>query len=260
MTVRLLEDLSPLERLSLIDMSYSRMDTYDMCAAKFFYSYILKEERVFGAPAALGSMVHSVLENVDWKEPLNVLDMHRDLESQRDFHDPERQISDDLIDVGYNVLSEFADRHEGDLVDNLGVEVPFAIVVGSALVSGYIDRVDRTPAGIHIIDYKTGKYEVAAKNIAQNLQVGIYALAMSKHYPDTTIKAELYYLRSGRRKSHTFTPEELTQVEQQLIDKVNSIIGDRSFHYTENTRVCSFCDFRKNGSCPVGIRRYGGTD
>lgn len=259
MSVRLLQDLTPLEKLALIDMSYSRIDTYDMCRAKYYYSYIQKEERVFGPAAALGNMVHGVLEEVDWTAPLDLDAMLENLVKQRDVYDPDREIPADLVAVGTTVLEEFVDRHDGDRFNVLGAEVPFAIVVGSALIVGYIDRVDRDANGIHITDYKTGKYEVAQKNVADNFQTGLYALAMSKTYPGEPITAELYYLRSGKQKGHLYTPEELEVVEQRLVDKINEIITDRNYSPTDNTRVCSFCDFRKNGACAVGVRRYGGT-
>jgi hypothetical protein len=51
--IKKLEDLDPLQRLSLTEFSYSRIDTYKQCAAKYFYSYILKEPRLFGEAAVL---------------------------------------------------------------------------------------------------------------------------------------------------------------------------------------------------------------
>lgn len=256
-----IEDISPLEQLCLTDISYSRLDTYLTCPAKYFYSYIEQQERMFGAAASLGSMVHGVLETVVGDEPLDLGEMYRYLEQQRLVHDPDRLVTDELMDAGTNILAEFVDRHEGEEFHVYAKEMPFAIVVGSSLICGYIDRVDRRPSGgIHIIDYKTGKWEVAAKNIAENLQLGIYALAASYYFPGESIQAELYYLRSGRRKSHTFTPADLEIVERRVIDLVDEMIHTNMYHPTDNARVCSFCDYRKNGSCKVGIGRYGGTD
>jgi len=51
--IKKLEDLDPLQKLSLTEFSYSRIDTYKQCAAKYFYSYILKEPRLFGEAAVL---------------------------------------------------------------------------------------------------------------------------------------------------------------------------------------------------------------
>lgn len=257
--IRLIDDLTPLERLALIDISYSRLDSYHRCPAKYFYTYIQQEPRTFSAPAALGSIVHGVLERVEWEEPLNLADMVREFETQRPTHDPDREIGQTLIEAGYTQLTEFVDRHDGEQFDVLAVEMPFALVVGSALVTGYIDRVDRTPQGIHFIDYKTGKWEVAVKDIPTNLQLSIYALAISQRYPGENIRGELYYLRSGRRKTYDFSPEDLQRIEQDVIQEVGAVIEDQNFSFTDNVRECSFCDHRKSGTCKVGMKRYGGT-
>jgi RecB family exonuclease len=72
-------------------------------------------------------------------------------------------------------------------------------VLGSYLISGYIDRIDSWGEdGVKIIDYKTGKWEVSPKDIPTNLQLGIYAMAVDYLYPDKNIYAELYYLRSRK--------------------------------------------------------------
>lgn len=254
--IRNREDLSPLEELALIDISYSRLNTLEWCQAKYLYSYILLEERTFGAAATLGNVIHSALEETDWDRPLDLGQLNQIYRERRVDFDPDREINDDLIDAGYRMLTEFVDRHEQDVFNVIATEQPFHFVLGNAGISGYIDRVDRDPNGVlHIIDYKSGKSEVAAKNIANDLQLGVYALAMSLLYPEEeTIYAELYYLRSGRRKGHLFTREDLVVVENNLLEKINELIDMDDFHYTPNSRLCSFCDFRK--ICPVGQKRY----
>jgi len=48
-----LNNIDPFIRLSLTDLSYSRMDTYKMCPSKYFFSYIKKEPRQFNDAAVL---------------------------------------------------------------------------------------------------------------------------------------------------------------------------------------------------------------
>ena len=57
------DKIDSLTKLSLMDLSYSRIDTYTMCPAKYFYSYITKEPRFFNEAATLGNIVHAVLED-----------------------------------------------------------------------------------------------------------------------------------------------------------------------------------------------------
>lgn len=102
---------------------------------------------------------------------------------------------------------------------------------------------------------KHGKWEVAQKDIANNLQLGIYALAVSLAFPDKKIRAELYYLRSGRRKFHLFSEEDLEQVKLDLLANINKIVEDNSFVATMNERTCTFCEHAASGACATGVGR-----
>ena len=74
------DSLNDLQKLGVVDFSYSRIDTYTQCAAKYFYSYILKEPRQFNPPAVLGNIVHSVLENIlDNEKTLDITDLETNM-------------------------------------------------------------------------------------------------------------------------------------------------------------------------------------
>ena len=256
---RLLEELSSLEQLSLIDISYSRLNTmFDKdwgCDAKYFYAYVAKEPKQFGAAATLGNVIHKALEeNLDPNEPVDLESLLVSYEEQLPLWDPDGAINQDLRAAGYEMLTEFVDRHASDKFPIIAKEYPFAIVVGRGLISGYIDRVDRVGDRIIITDYKSGKKEVAAKNIPSDLQLGIYALAADTMFPGHEIYAQLYYLRTGRQKGHTFSKYDLESVESKLLELISRIISKRDFHPTANERICNWCDFN-NGVCPVGTAR-----
>jgi len=51
--IKNIHDIDPIQRLSLTDFSYSRIDTYKQCPSKYFYTYIKKEPRLFGEAAVL---------------------------------------------------------------------------------------------------------------------------------------------------------------------------------------------------------------
>ena len=255
--VRTAESLSPLESLALVDFSYSRLDTYAMCPSKYFYSYIQKEPRTSNDAALLGNIIHSVLEEcVEKEKDLDLDVLYSEYEKQKDSFDPQSNIPDILIDAGTNILSEFYDKHSGDSFDIFEKELGFRFIIGTYAINGYIDRVDVYDEDtINIIDYKTGKWEVAQKNIKDNLQLGIYAIATSLIFPDKNIRAELYYLRSGKRKFHLFTKEDVENAKQSLILKINKIMEDTSFSPTGNERVCGFCEHAESGACATGVAR-----
>lgn len=257
MKLRTLDELDELEKLALINMSYSRLDTYEMCPSKYYFTYIQKEERVFGAAASLGNVIHGVLEDTVG-DTLKYDHMLQRMEHHREIYDPDRLIDEGLLSAGRQMIGEFVDRHEYEEFDVIGKEKEFSLVVGSALVRGFIDLVTRERDGtIRITDYKSGKWEVSAKAAPTNLQIGIYALAASIMFPDTPVYAELYYLRSGRRKGHLFTPGNMEETYESVLERVNTIIEDRNFSATKDRRPCTFCDFAKpeNPVCKTGVAR-----
>lgn len=250
------DTLSDFEKLAVVDFSYSRIDTYSQCPARYFYSYITKEPRLFNPPAALGNIVHSVFENtLDTGRPLDIEELKSEYEKNIPVWDPNNLIPQDLISVGSNILEEFYDQNYDKEFNIYAKELQFEFMIGSYRIIGFIDRVDVIGDRVNIVDYKTGKWEVAQKDIANNLQLGIYALAMDHIFPEKEVYAELYYLRSGRKKGHLFTKEDLVQVKYNLINSINKIMNDVNFSPTSNVRVCSYCDHAKSGACGTGVFR-----
>ena len=169
--------------------------------------------------------------------------------------DPKSEISDQLANDGVQILEDFYDIYEGRLFEVFDKEMEFNFVLGNYSIIGYIDRVDVLEDTVEIVDYKTGKREVAQKDVHKNLQLGIYALAASRAFPDKKVKASLHYLRSGRIKGHEYSVEDLENVKVMLLEKINLIVNDFNFTPTKNERICYFCDHAKSGACPTGAAR-----
>lgn len=163
--IRSIEDLDPLEKLSLSDFSYSRLDTYKMCPSKYFYTYIQKEPRSFNDAAVLGNIVHSVLEEcVSAEAPLNHSALHEEYVKQKESYDPTGIIPDQLIEAGTEILNEFYDKHFDDSFNIYEKELGFSFVIGTYVINGFIDRVDLIDDNtINIIDYKTRKMGSSTK-------------------------------------------------------------------------------------------------
>jgi len=204
-----------------------------------------------------GNIIHSVLEdNVSKEEKLDHSKLVESYQEHAQKQDPTKIVGPELVGVGTTILNEFFDQYGESTFDVYDKEYEFKFIIGSYSILGYIDRIDVVDENtLKIIDYKTGKWEVAQKDIANNLQLGIYALAVSQQFPDKNIHAELYYLRSGRRKGHLFTREDLENVKENLLKEINKITEDTFFHPTKNERACTYCDFAKSGACGTGAFR-----
>ncbi len=203
-----------------------------------------------------GNIVHSVLEDTISKDSnLNHDEMVKKYEEHKLSYDPEGKISNELISAGKEIIDEFYDKYSDFSFDVYEKEYGFSFIIGNYHIMGYIDRIDLYDDRVHIIDYKTGKWEVSQKEVPNNLQLGIYALAASLIFPDKEVYAELHYLRSGRKKGHTFSQEDIENVKEKLIKNINLIIKDQNFTATGNSRLCSWCDHAKTGACPTGVFR-----
>jgi RecB family exonuclease len=254
--IRRIEDIDDFTKLTLSEFSYSRIDTYEMCPSKYFFSYIKKEPRQFNGPAILGNIVHEVLENtVSAEDVLDLDEMHNKYIESIDSYDPNKALSEDLLNAGAQIIDEFFDLNKDKTFDVYGKEIGFKFVIGNYSIIGFIDRIDVVDDNVFIVDYKTGKREVAAKDVSSNLQMGIYALAASVMFPGKTITAALHYLRTNRLKAHTYSKEDLEFIKQKLVERIMVIVEDQNFSPTLNERVCSFCDHSQSGACAVGAVR-----
>ncbi|MDO5682142.1 MAG: PD-(D/E)XK nuclease family protein, partial [Propionibacteriaceae bacterium] len=63
----------------------------------------------------------------------------------------------------------------------LGVEVEFEVPIEVAgdrvILTGSVDRLERTPQGLHIVDFKTGRRAPDKRGVASHEQLGVYQLA-----------------------------------------------------------------------------------
>lgn len=203
-----------------------------------------------------GNIIHSVLEKVvDKEKPLDHQEMIKQFDLSKNKLDPDNKISKELISVGKNIIDEFYDQNLNTKFDVYDKEHPFNFIIGNYLMIGFIDRIDIIGDRVNIVDYKTGKWEVPQKGISENLQLGIYALAASLAMPEKEIYAELHYLRSGKKKGHLFSKEDLENVKIRLISLIKQIVNDTSFAATKNVRACFYCDHAKSGECGTGVFR-----
>lgn len=142
-----------------------------------------------GAVAGLGTLVHAAMEHADGIDEAALWAVVAERWGELDFESPwrdraEQQRARDLV----RRLALYLRRFEADGGTLLGAEPHFEVPVAldpprahGAVVSGYIDRVERTGAGeVVIVDLKTGKREPQTDaKVADNPQLAAYQLALA---------------------------------------------------------------------------------
>jgi putative RecB family exonuclease len=155
----------------------------------------------------------------------------------------------DLLD-GYFVLED-PTRFEPVAREQL-VEV----VVDGLRMRGYIDRLDRSPAGdLRVVDYKTGAAPREAFEGKALFQMKFYALVLWRTHGIVPRQLKLIYLADRDTLSYQPDEEELIRFERTvkaIWQAIATATARRDFRPSPG-RLCDWCSFQS--LCPA----YGGT-
>ncbi len=138
------------------------------------------------------------------------------------------------------ILSEFFDKSYDPKNLPLSLEQIFSVKISPTLkVGGRIDRIDKTEAGIEIIDYKTGK-SPTKKDVENDLQMTIYAMAAMNETEE--VKVSFYFFANQEKISSFRKKEDFEVVKSELIKKAEEI-SKSDFSPTPG-KHCDFCEFK----------------
>jgi CRISPR/Cas system-associated exonuclease Cas4 (RecB family) len=145
------------------------------------------------------------------------------------------------------------------------LESRFAIEIGNDeaglhTVSGIIDRIDKTPDGYEIIDYKTTRKMPSQDKVDNDIQLSIYLRAFLDRYPKEIdrldkITVSLYYLKHGVKLSSKRTLEQLATLEKTFLDVIRSIEEGKFDPIL--SPLCDWCGYQK--ICPVWKHKFADT-
>lgn len=118
---------------------------------------------------------------------------------------------------------------------------------------GVIDRIDRTPEGLEIIDYKTGKVPKSPDRQHQKLKQGLYyALLVREVLGETPVKIKFYYLVDGTVLSTTPHDAQLDALEQSI--RHNWEFVNQGQYKSRISPLCGWCPYQ--ALCPA----FGGSE
>ncbi|MBI2238153.1 MAG: PD-(D/E)XK nuclease family protein [Actinobacteria bacterium] len=238
-------------------LSYSAINTYETCPAKYRFQY---EDRLPSAPSpalSFGDSLHQAL-HLFHSRPVPVApslaELHDILEAVwvRDgFSDePEERM---YLDHGRQVLAQYHRDNAGSYRIPAALEFRFAVEIEGVQLTGIIDRMDRIPGGgYEIIDYKTNRRLPPRSVIERDLQLSIYFLAAGEVWGIEPERLTLYYLLPGQRMTTTRTAGDADQLRRRIATVAERIAAGK-FEPRENP-LCDWCDYQR--LCPVFRHRY----
>ncbi len=227
-------------------LSYSALADYERCGYRFYVERVLgipgAEERSRGAAAQRGTLVHALLERIDFRRPVIA-----DLPTLAALPQRDRQELRALIEGFAQSATCARLAAAGQL--RREQRFAFALAGGAPMLTGVLDVLARETAKQWlIVDYKTdrlGRAEpatVVGERYA--IQQLIYAVAVLRRGVDAVEVAHLFLEAPAQPVSRTFTRPELPELEAELQRRAAGILRCEFAPSQEPQR--SLC-----GGCPA---------
>jgi len=247
--------LAPVPDDEPLSVSYRQVDDYETCPLKYHYIHILRIPLRQHHAVVYGSALHNAVEfylrrraagnYTSLEDFLIAFDnawrnegfLTRDHEEQRKR-------------AGIAALTRFYHEEEASGQKPTDVEREFGVSVGLNRVRGRFDRVDETPDGLVIVDYKSSDVtdqKKADQRARESLQLKIYALAQNEMTGRLPARVELRFLESGLTGRHRPGPEDLREA-RAAIEEAARGIRQRQFEATPGYQTCRYCPY--NQICP----------
>jgi len=245
-------------------ISYSAFDTYQNCSLKYKFQIIDKIKTPKSKEAVFGSTVHETMKFIHTPGILSPnLDQAMEHFSNSwnpavfDSADEERA----AFSQGIKIIQDYYQKNNPANFNIVDLESRFQIEIGESdqkhIISGIIDRIDKTEDGYEIIDYKTTKKMPSQDKVDNDLQLSVYLQAFLSRYPKEInnidkLKVSLYYLKHGVKLSAIRTIEQLKVSEQLFLDAIKLI---ESGKFEPNvTPLCDWCGYQN--ICPMWKHKF----
>lgn len=191
--------MKPLEKYPLPYISYSQLSSYLNCSYTFYQSYILKNRDDGNKYSKLGNVFHDIAENFPCSGDPKVVGqeysrLFKTIPVEM-FDSPEER--QQFFDKGLTAVKHFGRHYKGapePLFVELKVEMP--IIPGLPPSLSYIDRIDGEhgkPETYIITDYKTSNNAWPKSKLAEQFQLGFYALQCYKKFGEWPLAVQYYF-------------------------------------------------------------------
>lgn len=241
-------------------ISYSALNSYQTCPLKYKFQYIDKIRTPKSKEAVFGTLIHSTLNFVHTPAILAPsMEQAMDHFSKNWNSDVwENELEERAaFSQGIEIIRRYYNDNDIAKVNIVALESPFQIKLGEHVVSGIIDRIDRTEDGYEIVDYKTAKKMPSQEKVDNDVQLTIYLQAFLDRYPEeiknlNNLKVSLYFVKHGAKLTSTRTKEDLKNIKDKFLEVIAKI-GESEFQPAINP-LCDWCDFQNR--CPMWRHKF----
>lgn len=236
--------------------SVSKIQTFLNCPLMFRFAYIdgIKKEEE-NIEAFLGSRVHEALFEVmrlakdfgrepDYETARSIFEkkwnsaLHEKIVINDEFAELE-----DYRRKGLTYIDNFFQLEIGrDYGSLLALEHTIYFDVGGYKFVGVIDRLHRDGNIFHIIDYKTGQGPMTQEKADEDMQLGLYEIALRQSYEVEAVILHWYMLNQGIVVDSTRTSEKLDELKEEVSRLVRQIEEESEFRPRVSS-LCRWCSF-----------------
>lgn len=237
-------------------LSPSAINRYRICPRAAWFQYVAKVPQIEqpSPVLVLGNAVHAALDKFFGlkpadREPAAEL-LGRCLRAVwRDHRTPGAFLTRDeeanYGRQGLAMLGEFAARCDTSLTPISRERWVSTRLDNGVEIFGKVDRIDNAPGStneIDLIDYKTGRQQLDAEDLAGDPAAQIYLISTERQYRRPVRRVSFNYLATGTTASWDVERDDVDTIQGQLVEITSSIVADRDF-VPNPGQHCARCPF-----------------
>lgn len=245
-------------------ISYSAFDTYRTCPLKYKFQEIDKIKTPKSKEAVFGSVLHDVMKFIHTPGILSpsldqAMEHFSNAWNPAVWENPDEERA--AFTQGVKIIQDYFKKNNPADFNIINLESRFQIELPDAnenhIISGIIDRIDKTDEGYEIIDYKTTRKMPTQERVENDIQLSVYLNAFLSHYPKEKdnldkIKVSLYFLKHGVKLSASRTQEQLEDSRKRFLETIALIKQDK--FEPQVSPLCDWCGYQN--ICPMWKHKF----